>query len=437
MPPAATSKPLRLLPKFAMALAVAVGATVCAEFVVRAAMPRGRLLSPTAIQEFRLRAEREASMIRPDQALGHAPVLGGPVYDEHGLLREWAPAGDGAAAPRGVRRVLFLGDSVTRRATLVRPLRALAGDDVEFLNAGVESWNPIQEVEFYLRHQARLRPDHVVLSLHNNDLSESTVALLHDGEFTLCNPGRFVPVDPDWYRTSILYQLWVHTRHIDRLRPEHYTFRAAEVENALARLRDEVAGRGARLTVLVLPILAAAADWQPHERRARELALGMLSRLGVEWVDLQPACEELAASGVAVRVIPTDTFHPGDDCGAVLALAAAPRLFGEPAVRVRAEPRLVASGGGQRWTVDAGPAAAHAGMRVQGPLRGLPAAAGDGNAPTAHAGRLDAHGTASVTLPVPADVRPGAIAWHRLLLDRGDGAWAVCGWPVPMVMPAR
>jgi hypothetical protein len=447
MTPAVSRKPRRLLEKLALGAAVGAITLLLAEFAVRALMPPGRLLSPTAVLEFRLRAEQEAGMIRPDPALGHAPVLGGPVYDDFGLLREWGPREGGREA--GATRFLFLGDSVTRRATLVRPLRELGGPAHEFLNAGVESWNPVQEVEFYLRHQTALRADHVVLSLHNNDLSESTVALMRDGEFTLCNPGRFVPVDPDWYTTSILYQLWVHSRHTDRLRPEHYTFRAAEVEAALARLRDEVAARGARLTVLVLPILAAAKDWQEHERRARDLSLDMLQRLGLERVDLQPACEELASNGVAVRAIPTDTYHPNDACGAMLALAAAPALFGHPAARVAGEPRVVARRGSQQLSIVAGPFLAGSRIRVVGPLRGLGFAraretrgAGvadasasrraDRDLSAAASGVLSGSGQASLGIPVPPDAAPGSVSWHAVV-HAFDGE--PIGWPVPMIVP--
>ncbi|MGC6486000.1 MAG: hypothetical protein ACON4Z_00005 [Planctomycetota bacterium] len=304
-------------------------AVLAAEAGVRLLMPPGRLLSPTAIATFHERAVVEASMIQADPELGHAPVLDGEHYDRFGLLRGWGTVSGDASKSEGARRVLLLGDSVTRRATIAAPLRALCEQrDFEFLNAGVESWNPIQEVASYQRLQRQLAADHVILWLHNNDLSETTVACFDRGEFTLCNPGAFVPVDPAWYGRSILYQLYVHSRHTDRLRPEHYTFRAAEVEAALAELRDEVTGRGARLTVALLPIFSPERDWQPHERSARDLEIAMLERLGVEWFDLQPALEELAATGAPVRATPNDVFHPNDVAGAHLAAAALERLFG-------------------------------------------------------------------------------------------------------------
>ena len=298
-------------------------ALLTAEFGVRFLMPAGRLLSPTAIDTFYERAQTESTMIAAHPLLGHAPVLGGEYYDRFGLLRGWRTRSGDMRKEPGVRRVLMLGDSVTRRATILEPLRAIWGDDdVEVLNAGVESWNPIQEVASYQRLQRQLDADHVVLWLHNNDLTETTVACFDEGQLTLCNPGAFVPVDRAWYGRSILYQLYVHSRHTDRLNAEHYTFRVEQVEQALAALRDELRDRGVRLTIALLPIFSPQAEWQPHERRARQLELAMLDRLGLEWFDLQPALDELTAAGVPVRATPNDVFHPNDAAGAALARAA-------------------------------------------------------------------------------------------------------------------
>jgi len=446
---------LRVRTKIALAVVAFAGAVLVAEFAVRALMPAGRLLSPTAVEVFHARAEEEAKMIRADFELGHVPVLGGPVYDKFGLLRRWGPRGGVARKREGVRRVLFLGDSVTRRATVARPLVELwRGGEIEFLNAGVESWNPTQEIEFYFRHQRQLAPDHVVLWLHNNDLTESTVACFHDGQFKLCNPTSLVALDPEWYGRSILYQLWVHSQHTDRLRPSHYTFRAAEVERDIARLRDEVQGRGARLTVVQLPIFAAERDWQPYERRSRELAAAMLQRLGVEVVDLQPTCEEIAALGFAVRALPTDVHHPNDMTGALLAVAAAARVLpAPPAVRMTASPRIVGVGGEQTMRIDAGEEFGGRKFLVLGSLAGVvpstnlprgrvPLAADDYLARTADheaplfVGQLDDDGRAELRVPVPSALSPRSIAWHlAVIADRRGVHYEAVGWPQPMIVP--
>jgi hypothetical protein len=432
---ARTTRRRRLVALTTLAASSLAATALLAEFAVRAAMPAGRLLSPDAIDLFAERAAREATMIRPDDELGHAPVPGGEWYDEHGVLR-LSPRADGDG-PEST--FLFLGDSVTRRGSLIKPLAELwNGGKATFWNAGVESWNPTQEVAGYFRSQRSLKPQRIVLTLHNNDLTESTVACLKNGVLTLCNPGSFVPVDPAWYRRSILYELLVHFRHTDRLRPEHYTFREREVEAALARLRDDAASDGALFSIVLLPIFAAPDAQQPHERRAREQELAMLERLRVPFVDLQPVCDEIANAGLDVRVTPTDPYHPDDACGAMLAAAAADLVLGPAALPTTALPRVVSPGATQSFAVEAG--VARNGLRValvacgRGPL---PTRDDDEKNPHGATATLDANGRAVLALPGPEGAAHGDLLWHRAVVLAADDTAVLRGRPQPMRVVKR
>jgi hypothetical protein len=421
--------------RIALALASVGMTALLAEFTVRAVMPEGRLLSPTAVEIFAERAAREATMIRADDELGHAPVLGGPWYDERGALRT-SPRIDGEGAET---QFVFLGDSVTRRGSLVNPLAAMwDGGKATFWNAGVESWNPVQEVAGWFRSQRAIAPQRVVLTLHNNDLTESTVACLRDGKLTLCNPGSFVPIDPVAYRRSILYELFVHFRHVDRLRPEHYTFREREVEGALQRLRDDVAQCGAELSIVLLPIFAKSNAWQEHERRARERELAMLASLRIPFVDLQPVCDEITSAGIPVRVVETDPYHPDDACGAMLAYAAADLVLGPPTVRAVAESLVIALGDTQRIAIDA--KATHRGLDVALVPCGndaLPQRELDAKAiASAVRFRLDDEGRANATIAIPEGAQHGDLCWHRAVVLDASGAIAARSRPVPMRIAA-
>ncbi len=438
---------LGLRGKLVLCAAFAAVSLLFAEAALRLLMPRGVLLSPTAIEVFAERAKVESEMLRADPEFGHVPVLDGKAYDRFGLLRGWGTRSGTADRGPDVTRFLFLGDSVTRRATVLEPLRELwRGPAAEFLNAGVESWNPIQEIEGYFRHQQALQPDHVVLSLHHNDLSESTVALLHEGRFTLCNPGSLVDCSPTWYGRSMLYQLYVQARHTDRLRPKHYTFRAAEVEAALVRLRDDLRQRGKQLTILHLPVFSALAAAPEHERRSRTMQTEMLQRLGVAAIDLQPVVEEMVKFGLPVRATPTDVHHPDRLCGELMAQQAAATMFAAPSVGATATPRHVVAGSDQTIEIDAGPAAAGRRFVVLGsrsgmtPVTTLP----QGRvalAPDDHllrtvaspvAGTLDAAGRASCRLGTPAGAA-GAVTFHVVAVYDAAGArFEHLGWPMAM-----
>ena len=421
--------------RIALALA-SVGMTVLlAEFAVRAVMPAGRLLSPTAIEVFAERAAREATMIRADDELGHAPVLGGPWYDERGALRT-SPRIDGEGPET---QFVFLGDSVTRRGSLVNPLAAMwDGGKATFWNAGVESWNPVQEVAGWFRSQRAIAPQRVVLTLHNNDLTESTVACLRSGKLTLCNPGSFVPIDPAAYRRSILYELLIHFRHTDRLRPEHYTFREREVESALQRLRDDVAQSGAELSIVLLPIFAKSNAWQEHERRARERELELLASLRIPFVDLQPVCDEITSAGLTVRIVETDPYHPDDACGAMLAFAASDLVLGPAPVRAVAESLVVAIGDKQRIAIDA--FATHRGRDVALLPCGndaLPQRELDAQAiASAERFRLDDAGRVHAEIAVPLGAQHGDLRWHRPVVLDDTGAIVARGRAVPLRVAA-
>ncbi|MBK8098132.1 MAG: hypothetical protein IPK26_13555 [Planctomycetes bacterium] len=432
-------------------------ALIGTELALRLLLPKAWFIPNGLLRMYVEQAQAAGGGLQPDDELGHAPVLQGRLYDRFGLfLGQGLPEGAAGKRP-GVPRVLFLGDSVTMRGKLVGPLRELwSSGEVEFLNAGVESWNPMQEVAFYFRHQQQLLPDHVVLTLHNNDLTATTTGLLRAGQFTLCTPGAFVPLDPDWYRTSMLYRLLIRARHRDLSTTERYLDHAELVREALRRLRDEVQGRGARLTVLVLPILAAPSAWAPHEQAARQRSLGILHELAIEAIDLLAPLERLAAAGVTVREQPGDSWHPNAACGAHLALAAVQAgLWSAAPPLATASGEVVAVDAPQVLEVSAGPALAGRSFVVLGSLAGIAPAATTpfGRVPlcadaylqvTLQAtappfrGVLDGGGRATVRLPVPELAAEGGVVFHAVVVLDGEGQGpASVGRPLAMVVARR
>ena len=125
------------------------------------------------LPQFRQSASKGLSFV-VDPSFGFRPVLGDGPYTRFGTL-----ANDYAAAkPPGVNRLLFIGDSVTHRGQIVEALRAVYGSQkYEYWNAGVESFNTVQEVEYYKRFNRAINPDHVILTLHLN----ATPAFREDG----------------------------------------------------------------------------------------------------------------------------------------------------------------------------------------------------------------------------------------------------------------
>lgn len=395
----------------------------------------------------------------PDAELGHVPNCNGQVYDAAGLLRGQDLANALPRAP-GRQRVLFLGDSVTARACLVNGIRSLLPTDrFDWLNAGVDAWNPVQEVAWYLRHQRDLAADHIVLTLHNNDFTTTPVALYAGDTFLLCSPDGLASLNPDLYRYSRLYRLWFHARNRDPLTTGPYLRHRDAVSAALRNLRDEVASRNARLTVLLFPILLPLRQWTDEQLQSRQQAQRMLDELGIRGIDLLPPLEEALAAGLDVQQPNGDPWHPSPLGGWVLARhALAAGLFDTaPLDWVTADRLRVSPGEVQRLSIDAGP---EHGLRPYliagsttvagrpGELLGhrLPFAIDSYTEFTLRDGQqiflngkglLDATGRASVTItpvPMPAEGRYPC-QWHACAILDDAGRIARVSAAVPLWQP--
>jgi len=191
-----------------------------------------------------------------DSELGYRPRLGGETYSEQGVLRNDY---DDAKRP-GVERILFIGDSVTRRGSIVRALRELYGEQAyEYWNGGVESFNTIQEVRYYLRYNRSIQPDHVVLTFHNNDFETTPAVFEHEGRLVVYEPTRRLSeVNPWLLRHSRSYQTWLarptrggHGRIVE------------ETAASLVELKRVLDSDSVRFTVLLLPLLAPVEEGMP------------------------------------------------------------------------------------------------------------------------------------------------------------------------------
>ena len=72
----------------------------------------------------------------------------------------------------------------------MKALRKLYGDkDYEYWNAGVESYNTLQELAFYKLCNQGVHPDHVILTFHLNDFETTPVSFLDkDGKAVIYIP---------------------------------------------------------------------------------------------------------------------------------------------------------------------------------------------------------------------------------------------------------
>ena len=239
-----------------------------------------------------------------DDELGFMPRIGeNQYYGLYGCLQNQYDVNDRG----GRRRLLFIGDSVTHRGKIVDALRERYGDeDYEYWNAGVESFNTVQELALYRRFNRQIRPDHVILTFHNNDFLQTPVAYRHEGQLHLGVPlsgssSRWLLKNSALYRTYVL------------LTTSRTLVETEEVEQSLTELKEAVEADGAKLSVVLLPIIAPSEKWKGLEKQSREYSLQILASLELPVFDLLGTLEKAISDGVEVEEIPGDIWHPSQE----------------------------------------------------------------------------------------------------------------------------
>jgi hypothetical protein len=259
------------------------------------------------LTQFRLGKESDRAAFLLDPELGFRPVLGAGEYSRFGTV-----ANDYSVTRRpATRRLLFMGDSVTHRGHIMNALkRQYATERYEWWNAGVESFNTVQEVAYFRRFNRPLRPDEVVLTFHLNDF-ETTPVVFREAD------GSLVVYAPNWparrvnqwlFRHSYSYRYWLGLVAPQKARRAEIV---GEVREGLQDLRRMLEADGARLTVLVLPILRPQGEWKPEYVEYRRLALELLGSLGIRHFDLLEPLNQAMSDGVLVAESDDPLFwHP-------------------------------------------------------------------------------------------------------------------------------
>lgn len=212
----------------------------------------------------------------------------------------------------GRTRLLFLGDSVTSRGRIIRAIQEIYGDEsFEYWNAGVESYNTVQEVAFYKAFNAGIEPDHVILTFHLNDY-QTTPAVTRDAEgnmvvYRLNRPAS--EVNATLFAHSLLYRAILS---VGQSRDEDSKTIAREAEASLLELAQLLEREGVAFSVIVLPSMAPVPKWKGGLRAHRRRILKFLKSQGIRHFDLLPALRLALQDGVDVQERPGDVWHPSD-----------------------------------------------------------------------------------------------------------------------------
>jgi lysophospholipase L1-like esterase len=244
-----------------------------------------------------------------DPDFGFRPLLGNEVYSDFGTLVNDYPL----AKREGITRLLFLGDSVTARGEMVNAFAECCGEErYEYWNAGVESFNTLQEVRFYAAYNRAISPDHVILTLHNNDLQTTPIAFREGQRLVVYAPGMAQQDLSPWlFRHSYVYRAFLGAR-LSFMRQSEPVGSAIvnEVRTSLAELSELVEDDGAKLSVILFPVLKPVSQWSAVESESRKKSLEILNELDIAYFDLMDDLLQSLAAGIEVQYQPGDTWHP-------------------------------------------------------------------------------------------------------------------------------
>lgn len=285
-----------------------------AEIILRWTKPYKTHQAARELRNFREGGEAISALFEVDEEIGFRPRLGSEIYSE------WGTRVNGYRLEKDPsrERLLFIGDSVTFRAEIVNALTLLFGEErFEYWNAGVESFNTLQEVAFYRRYNRKIDADHIVLTFHLNDFQTTPIAFRdEEGNLVVYAPHRSsLTINKRLFKTWHLYRLYIGLRTNRQVARQRV---AEEVKAALATLQSSLAP-SVRFTVLIFPILSPYEDWTADEQWAHQTVSQALEDLAIESFDLLPSLESALEASVPVRETPEDPWHPSAAFGAHIA----------------------------------------------------------------------------------------------------------------------
>jgi len=260
------------------------------------------------------RSAAAAREFRVDPELGFVPVIGGAKYDQFGTLRK--PDRIKYSSDKNQHRVLFIGDSVTRRQKITKPLEAFySQDEFAFWNAGVTSFNTSQELSFYRRYNYRVAPDTVLLFFHLNDFETTPVAFRdQSGSIVVYSPhapaqriNRYLMLH------SYLYRMYLRATLSRKKNPAEFV---PEVRDSLKEFRDLLSSEGINFNLVILPILKPYQEWSMIEKASYQSILSIVAQLNIASFDLLEIMNEALRDGITVQEAPGDHWHPSVELGA-------------------------------------------------------------------------------------------------------------------------
>jgi len=245
-----------------------------------------------------------------DQNFGFRPILGSVLYNQYGTINNTYSI----EKRENVQRLLFIGDSVTFRGKIVDALKhQFGGVKFEYWNAGVESYNTVQEVNFYKKYNSVINPDHVILTFHLNDFETTPISFFHEGQLVVYAPNtRLENLNPWLFQHSCIYRLLMGLVTTNKnIGPEKTIVK--EVQSSLIEMKTILGANDIDFTVLILPYLKPYEEWGADERENRDKIIGILGELEIAYFDLFDIVNEAIREEINIQQDKGDFWHPSEE----------------------------------------------------------------------------------------------------------------------------
>ncbi len=250
-----------------------------------------------------------------DPELGFMPNLGtNPQYTKFGTITN----AYSLMKTNHADRLLFIGDSVTARGKIVSALRDMYGDrDFEYWNAGVESFNTVQEVNYYLKFNHAISPNHVILTFHMNDFEATPVTFKSGKKLIVYAPNMpTTSINPVLFRYSMIYRL-ILGRTID-LHKEIESVKA-DTEASLVRLHNELSAKNITFSVIVFSYLKPLSEWTAEDKLTYYEIMEILTRNEIRTFDITPVTQNSLMRGNRIQEEAGDDWHPNETISTAIA----------------------------------------------------------------------------------------------------------------------
>lgn len=292
-----------------------VSGIVIGEVLLRTFLPSGLLETSRELKQFRMNDQDLTRIFTLDPEFGFRPILGNSEYNKYGTKVNHY----NLEKKPGIARLLFIGDSVTSRGMILDELRKIYGEDkFEYWNAGVESFNTVQEVNFYTKYNRYIKPDKVILFFHNNDFETTPVAFLNkENKLVVYSADRPLSFPNRWlFKNSYLYRLFYRRSLAQETMVDMWAI-AQETKRSLKDLKDVLGKEGIQLSIVVLPIIDVYERWNDREKESRRRIISILKELNIEYIDLFEVIDSFQEAIIEDSI--HDPWHPNKEVASYFA----------------------------------------------------------------------------------------------------------------------